>query len=124
MVGDTFSGRIHWHDWLGGRDGGGHPRSCTGIVEHVSIGWVLIRRPRGGLRLKRLSRNTLDGGRLCASNDATNNIFRAWLADDEDARCAKRDRFVAAKLRHEADDAAHRATIVFQMADADDELSF
>lgn len=127
MIGDTFSGQIYWHDWLGGRDGGGHPRSCTGTVEHVGTGWVLIRRPRGGLRLKRLSRATLDGGRLCASSDVTNNIFRAWLEHDEEARYAKRARFAAAKVRHESDraaDSAHRAITSQIAADDTEDFSF
>ena len=111
MIGDTLQNfNVTWVEWLGGRDGVGHVRTCVGTVEHIGRRTILIRRPRGGLVVKRLSRDTMDAGRLSArATPDSRNELRAWLDDDEDADLAMKARFEAAKVRHAAEDAANAA---------------
>ena len=125
MIGDTLQGfHITWVEWLGGRDGHGHVRTCIGTVEHVGRRTILIRRPRGGLVVKRMTTATMDAGRLSARAvpDGYNEL-RRWWEHDEDADLAMRARFAAAKVQHAAEQATNatrHAAWVASAADSDD----
>ena len=108
MIGDRLASvQIEWRDWVGGRSGTNAPRTCIGTVEHVGQGWVLIRRPRGGLRLKRLAHETVLCGRISARREpGGENLLLAWLADDEAHKGARRELFRAAAQRHATERAA------------------
>lgn len=125
MIGDTLEGfHISWVDWLGGRDGVGHVRTCIGTVEHVGRRTILIRRPRGGL-VKRMTMATMDAGRLSARAvpDGYNEL-RRWWEHDEDEDRAMKARFAAAKVRRSAEEAASAARQAARVATDDDEVPF
>ena len=126
MIGDTLEGfHISWVDWLGGRDGVGHVRTCIGTVEHVGRRTILIRRPRGGLVVKRMTMATMDAGRLSARAvpDGYNEL-RRWWEHDEDEDRAMKARFAAAKVRRSAEEAASAARQAARVATDDDEVPF
>ena len=127
MVGDTLQGcHITWVDWLGGRDGHGHVRTCVGVVEHIGRRTILIRRPRGGLVVKRMAMATMDAGRLsaCAVQRGYNEL-RTWWEQDEEADRAMTARFADAKVRHAAENAANAARHAAWVAAADsDDVPF
>ena len=128
MIGDTLQDfHITWVEWLGGRDGHGHVRTCVGTVEHVGRRTILIRRPRGGLVVKRMTMAIMDAGRLSARAvpDGYNEL-RRWWEHDEDADLAMRARFAGAKVRRATEEAARAAQQAAWAASAadSDEIPF
>lgn len=76
---------------------GGH---CTGDVEHVSVGWILIRPPSGMPVLKRLLRTAIRGGHLSArfpETDIAENLLWPWLEDDDKAKLSEYVRTVMSR---------------------------
>jgi hypothetical protein len=108
VIGDRLDGvRIEWREH---RFTESVRRGCVGAVEHIGPGWLLIRRPRGGLAMKRLRRATVEAGRLSAQRRPNGeNLLLAWIADDEAARAASALRRAEARARHDAERAAQRA---------------
>jgi hypothetical protein len=123
MVGDRLDGvRLTWTEWLGGYDHTSHRRECTGSIEHIATGWVLIRRPHGGLVHRQLRPMTVAAFRLAAVREGAEhiNLLNDWCEDDERTRAERRRRISAARTRHAAEQAEVVAYQAERAALADD----
>lgn len=111
MIGDTLDGfHLTWHEWMGGRDGSGRVRSCVGTCEHIGRRTVLIRRPRGGLVVRRISRDIIENGRVIATPTGTGrNVLRDWLEQDDAADRVRAAQVAEGRTRRAAQVAAHAA---------------
>lgn len=98
MLGERIDGvRVRWPHWFSGPKPSSLSRTCTGAVEHIARGWILIRRPRATApALKRLAPGPVRSGRLSATLPDGTDILMRWLAEDD------ADRMVEALRRHVA----------------------
>lgn len=121
-VGDRYDGvHLAWRDWYGGAHPTSHGRACVGTIEHIGLGQVLIRRPRGSLLVKRMTMAICWDGRLSARHAPdTENLLHAWCAHDSRTRSARDHRTAAARQQRAQHEAAYLAACEVLAAAADE----